>query len=193
MKSIVTYSNCISFTSNRDIGIVMAETQELFAKKIDKLGSTKLGQEGNTAHFSSGMFRFVWSRTFFVALAEGTIKLTQNDKSVSVKYELNLAKFMLVSLFLTSPAFFIWNGTILEKIVLFFVLNLWYAGGNAAIEIFRFNRFVKGSVAEILEREPPAVSKKQEEWIADNFKCDACGYSVKSDDETCPDCGIKLR
>jgi uncharacterized OB-fold protein len=64
---------------------------------------------------------------------------------------------------------------------------------NVSICILRYKHFIKKTITEYLEKDIPSLTKEQEEWIADDSKCDACGAHLKPSDKYCQKCGLLVR
>jgi hypothetical protein len=192
MKSAIKYRNSISFSSPRDIQDVKLEFQELIKAKLEKLKPASLQQTEDGLIYTGGIFRFVWNWNLLYPISKGHILVETCENKLIVKYEIQFLELFAISIITAVAACFVVDN-IFAKIVVAIVSVIWLFGVNAGITIFRYNRFIKGTISKILENDPPQISKEQEQWISNIAKCDACGYNIKRTDKICPDCGISLK
>lgn len=180
-----------SFSEDSDI--IVEEVLDELHSVISAAKPTKIRKTNNALFFSAGMFRFVGRWNKLKTITEGEILVTKSAKHIVIENKLN---FLEALVFWTMYGFvgFFFPGGVIAKFILFPVLTLLVYTLTVAATISSFNRWTKRIVTAYLEsKKGIEISVEQREWIIDDSKCDACGYVVNAQANTCPDCGLTLR
>lgn len=190
----LTYSNSFSVTTTRNAEDFVGEAMVLLWEKLRNEKAYNLRRQGDTIKFSGGIFRSVWtSWNLLNGITNGYIEFTRDGRKIWVQYNINFTELFVISLFFTTVIFFMTDRSLLIRVSLFLLYNTLFFGVNAGLSLLQYNRFMKASIATVLENDPPVISREQQTWITDESKCDACGHEIFSTDKTCPDCGITLQ
>lgn len=194
MSDFTAYKTTLQVETELAVETIMPR----LADKFRAHQPTSLQAEENTITFSNSLLMFVFVRNPLSKFTSGKVTLVKrDDKIVEIEVELTLKAFLLTSLLMLLGA--LWPTFQYPNMyfVLPTVLAMYLVSAIALVLKFRW--FVKRSIktmAKEIEEERKynetvfAISNTQKEWIANPTKCPACGFSIKTTDKTCPDCGL---
>ncbi|MBI3233678.1 MAG: hypothetical protein HYZ42_06495 [Bacteroidetes bacterium] len=187
---ITEYTKQFSFKTNRNINEVKEETILYIYERLNSSKPSTIERKEDHIYFYGGVFRFVWNWNLLNAISKGHIYLKQ-DHNISITYTIKFTEIFIISFAFSLSSLFIVQGLI-AKLTVPLILFFWAYSVNILITIFRFNKFIRKCINNIIKNDSPEISVEQTQWINDPNRCAACGYPIKQEDIDCPDCGIKL-
>ncbi|HEX8692841.1 MAG TPA: hypothetical protein VF746_10500 [Longimicrobium sp.] len=103
-------------------------------------------REGATIHFRGGSFRWVTNWNLLVSISTGSFTVEETPAGPLVCYRLRFTGMvvgstvavLLLAVWLTTMA-----GMSRPPVLIFVVMWLWLVGGNLAITLLRFSRFMR--------------------------------------------------
>jgi len=156
-----------------------------FASFLEEQTNNKTLRTANTIQFTHANPLFLFSYKAFIEIKlQG--KLTVNYKfSISELIQIVVLLILFIVFFsqYTLHQYLVVSGLF---VVVFFVFNLLVINSDL------YKLLVAGAKKIIAEHESE-FSQEQQEWLANDQKCPACGLEITIYDKHCPDCGIKLR
>lgn len=192
MNKITTYQNSISFCTTKDPQIVKYEIFERFQMKLENLKASSIKSDEDSISYKVDLIRFVHNWNLLNPISDGDIRIETYENKINVKYQIKFTDLFVISCLMAFASILI-PVILIAKIIIPLVIFLIFYGLNVLICILRYQHFIKKTISKVLEKDIPLISIEQEEWIADNSKCDACGASLNPTDKYCQSCGLLVR
>ncbi len=190
--NITKYQNSVSFTTIDDPQIVKYELFEVFISKLEERKASSIKQEEDYILYKVNFFRFVSNWNLLNTISDGYIQFEITDHQIEVNYQIRFNDIFFISCFMAFASILA-GYDIVAKIIIPILIFLIYYGLNVSICILRYKHFIKKTITEYLEKDISSLTKEQEEWIADDTKCDGCGATLKPSDKYCQNCGLLVR
>jgi len=124
--------------------ISVTEYMSAVEKCLENEKAKKIVVSGNKITFRGGMFRFVSKSNLLVTIDHGQVQVEELPTELHVTYRLSFLQiFVLTSVFVMFLVFILHDTIVSSRNASYLILIwLWVFGGNFAVGLFRFRRFL---------------------------------------------------
>ncbi len=158
---------------------------ENFSLFLEEHTNNKVDRKENIIEFTHINPLFLFSFKSFVEI--------KYEQKLIVKYRFSLKELIQIVGLLVLFVIFFSQYTLYQYLIVstvfvvaFFVLNMLIINSD-------LYKLLKAGAKKIIAEQESDFSQEQQEWLANEEKCPACGCEVTIYDKNCPDCSVKLR
>jgi hypothetical protein len=138
----LTRTGSLSF----DAGIDPTTLPPHLAECLRSVAASTVEIRGNCVAFTGGMFRLVSNWNVLVPFGSGDLAVDADFRQV--RYRVSIRQLVLIGTAMVGVgAAFILMSHVWQPLLLLPLMWLWLVGGNVALGIFRFERFVGRAIA----------------------------------------------
>jgi hypothetical protein len=127
----------------------LSEAVAVIAEAIRYEKPSRMDISADTVTFTSGVFRFVSGQNLLVPISSGAVRCVQTPEGVVIHYRLSFVQMLLFVSLMVGLMF----GFIARAPVPFLIVAWsWLFGGNYALTLYRFPRFLRSALSRTTKK-----------------------------------------